>query len=174
MTKLKSRSPMEKSRTTIGSLLVAVSIFTLIAQAFYVGSSMFFFGIILVAVQDKVMIDFNNKIAIKYFSIFKIPMPIGRTKIDLKKYESASLQQISEKGRVQTRAQSMAYNNREYWIKVKSSKGSLLSLGYDNNYDNARNVLIEIKNNLNYTITDSIQEKLLKNKTERNKRKYKK
>ena len=80
---------------------------------------MFILGIILISTQDKVKIDFDNKTITKYFSVMKVPIPFIRTTTDLNKFNKAYLYQISEKGTIQTKAQSFEYKNLEYWKKVK-------------------------------------------------------
>ena len=159
---------MESKRTNLGSLLVTIAIFTLIASQIYPGLAMLILGIILVSIQDKTKIDFEKKTVTKYYSVIKITIPLLKYSTNLKEFNQAYLYQISEKGAIQTKTQTLAYKNTEYWIKLKGE--TEYKVGYITDYKEARIMLETFKNALNYTTKDSIQAKMIKNKIERDKR----
>lgn len=159
---------MESKRTNLGSLLVAIAVFTLIASQIYTGLAMLIIGIILVSIQDKTKVDFEKKTVTKYYTVLKITIPIIKTSTNLKEFNQAYLYQISEKGAIQTKAQTLAYQNTEYWIKLKGK--TEYKVGYITDYKKAKFLLDTFKKSLNYSINDSIQAKMIKNKIERDKR----
>ncbi len=144
---------MESKRTNLGSFLVVISVFTIIAAPLFWGLSMLIIGVVLVSLQDKTKVDFEKGSATKYYSVLKIPIPFFKTSTDLNNFNQAYLYQISEKGTIQTKVQTLAYQNKEYWIKLKGK--TEYQVGYST---------------YNYNIKDSIQAKLVKNKIEREQR----
>ncbi len=139
---------MESKRTNIGSLFVVISIFTLVASQIYIGIGTLFLGVILISIQYKTKIDFKTKGAIKYYSIFNVSLPFFRNNIDLKEFDNAYLYQISEKGTMQTKVQTISYKNLEYWIKLKGINGNEFRAGYINNYEIAKTHLELFKKEL--------------------------
>jgi hypothetical protein len=109
-----SRTEFETKRTNFGSLLVSVSLLLIILSAYYVSAGFFVIGIISISIKNKTKIDFNNKVAIKYYNVLGIPFQLFRKRFELNKFSSVYLYQKSEKGAIQTRIQTLASKNGEY------------------------------------------------------------
>jgi hypothetical protein len=170
---LKTRTENETRRINFGSLVVSISLLLVILSAYVYSIGFLLAGVVIISIQDKTQIDLHNNIAIKFYNVIGIPFPMFRKQTDLNKFTIAYLYQKSEKGAIQTRAQTLSYNNTEYWIKLKAGDGSEFVVGYIRNYKVAQDHLETLQQKLNYEIRDAVQMRLSKNKSDRSKRQKK-
>lgn len=160
----------ESATTYSGSVIISIAFILFFVKQFTLGTIMIILGVIVISVAKKVEVKFEQKEAIIFFTVLRIRIPITYSKIRLQDYSKATLYQFSEKGTMTFRVQSVNHLQREFWIRLESNNDQKKSLGYFNDYETAKSVLEEFQTSLGYHIQDLIQERIKRNKIEREKR----